>query len=277
MFEFKNKSKGIFLIEALLYIMLSGLLLSFLYEMYVINRESYRKQSIIMKIQTNASIATTILTNEIKMAGYIGCAKLSNDFPLISDIPLTLTNSTRLIGLPNDAFQVIHADLSHANLLAMENGSTLSVNKLIHFKSGDILIISDCKTAEIFQVAEIHIVNNRQHIVPLNVLHHKFGQDAEISRLEINKFYVTKTNRQHEDGSFIFALCMETINGETEELVEDVQRIHILYFVKQNNEILPLKAADIMDWSTVVGVSVAIDFYSPFVNKKWNIVTALND
>lgn len=288
MFEFRSKHNqirgsfsagmaGIFLIEALLSVMLSGLLLSVLYEMYLINHQSYHLQSTLMRIQTNANTAIKILTDEIKMAGYIGCGKLTKDFPLNTS-SFTLTLGSRLIGLAENAFVVSRAEFPNANLLEpTTDDNTLLTNNVIYFKPGDILIISDCKAAEIFRILEVHTLKDRQKIIPVKPLQHKFDQFAEVSHLQINKFYVAKTNRTHADGSNVNALFMENINGEKMEIVEDVQQMHILYAVKQDNKIIHKPATGIIDWSTVFGVAIDLDFYSSFHKKTWHVYVALNE
>ena len=82
-FRFQSIS-GSILIELMLSVAIGLLLMSGLIEIYLTSQRAIKLQKQLLEIQTNAQLVSDILHTEIKKSGNIGCAKLTDEFPIIS-------------------------------------------------------------------------------------------------------------------------------------------------------------------------------------------------
>ena len=240
---------GAMLIELMIAMTIGLLVLSFLLEMYVVSQQSYRLQSALIAISDNAKSAFSILRNDIKAAGHIGCARLTPDFPIITHNGYTITTENSLSATDTELI-VRHAELTHVALIGpMQDLMTMQTNKEIYFSRGDILIISDCRHAEIFTVKNVIIFHDSQKIISSFPLRYAYGQDAEISRMAINHYFIAKTTRKNTS-----ALFVKDIKQRTTELVENVSNMHIVF--------------------NGASVQIDLDFIASPFKKTWHLYVA---
>jgi len=227
----KNYS-GMILMELMLAAALGLLIVSAILKIYLVSQQSFRLQTSINQIQDNAKIAIKILSSEIHLAGYIGCPKLTDDFPLVAiTYPLTVKN--KLIGTPT-SITARHASLNNVALIkSMSNRSMLEVSDQIHFKKNNILIVSDCKHVEIFQIKNIIYSHGVERIIPATPLHYLFKSYAEVARYEVNHFFVSSTKRNDAYGKPIYGLYVKDLQGNTVRLVEGINALNIQYIMNQ--------------------------------------------
>lgn len=219
---------GMLLIELMVSMVLALLLISFILEIYLASRKSQQFRAALNQVQNNANSAFSVLGTEIRRAGYIGCARLTKEFPVHAYGYYSLTPKNKLIVLDNNKFTVRYAGYPGVILKKIpEDDLTLYTSADIRFSSGDILIISDCKQAEIFQVDKTSLKNGLQKITVKYPLHYPFSPYAEISKLEINTYFIFKTNRKSRDGKPIFALYVADIKGRKMELVEGINSMKL--------------------------------------------------
>lgn len=194
------------------------IIFSLLITVYISAQNNLLKQVSFSHEQENARLALEILSSEIRMAGYIGCLKISDNFPLKSII-----NPQNKIVVTVNSITVRHVNLTHANLLSeMRGQSTLHVTLKPDFAINDILIISDYKAAEVFKVKKIQLEKTKQKITTDKPLLNHFAENAEVGRLEINTYFIAKTERKTKTGETIYALHMQDIHGYKTELVEGI-------------------------------------------------------
>ncbi len=245
---------GFVLIELMLAVTLGLLLVSVIMQIYLANIGNYRLQRSLNHIQQNAKTAMDILTAEIHQAGYIGCARLTRDFPLISYPPYTLTYNNKISSLHTDEIIIRHAHFLGSILTeSMRDAAILSVSGSVRFASGDILIISDCKQAEIFQAKEVKNTHGRQ-IIFSTPLHHQYEQYAEVSHLDMNTYFIADTHRRYADGTPVYSLYVKDIDQRKSELVEGIQQMHI--------------------HSNLLGVSIDFTVVAPPIKKVWHLYAA---
>jgi len=261
--------QGFILIELLIAIFISTSLLNLVMKIYLTSEKVLQNQTTLMQIQSNAHETISILNNEIKKAGHIGCAKLTSEFSPIPFRNYSLNIKNKLMGNDNE-ITIRYADYPSAILVKnMNNKKNLSVNRNIKFTSGDILLISNCKWAEIFQVAKVKISRDTQEITSTSPLTHDFDSNSEISHFIINHYFINKTNRTHRDGSFVYALFLESNHQYKNELVADITHMSLKYSLYQQGILMDKFASQITDWSSVKGVAIELKLGSSQLKKSW--------
>lgn len=76
------RSRGLSLIELLVAVALGGILMGGAISLFVNNRATYEITNDMARLQENARFALQLMTEDIRMAGYIGCV---NDFTKVND------------------------------------------------------------------------------------------------------------------------------------------------------------------------------------------------
>lgn len=266
---YKKIKQGFVLIELLIAILISTLLLNLLMKIYLTSESVLQWQTALIQIQNNANEIISLLNSNIKKSGHIGCAKLTPEFSATPFHHYSLSNKNKLIGDDNE-ITIRYADYPSATLLkAMENEWQLMVSRNIKFSSGDIVLISNCKWAEIFQVAKVKVSREVQEIISTSSLKHRFDLNSEISHFEVAHYYIDKTNRTHRDGSYIYALYVENNHERKSELVSGINNINFKYLIYQQGILMEKSASQIKDWSCVQGVSYELISVYPPLKKIW--------
>ena len=211
---FRN-NVGFTLLETILALSLSAMIVGLSFKLYLLHFKDLTQVSEQLSIQENTEMTLTALKNEIKQAGYIGCAKLSEGFPVFSNTAYTISRNNQLVFTDHSLISR-HADLSHNTVLAnMETRDAVISENNVLFKPGEVLIISDCQKAEIFTVDHLSAHRDYQIITPVQPFHFLFNRNAEISQLVINYLFV---NQDH--------LILENIAHRQFKIAEWIHVIH---------------------------------------------------
>lgn len=249
------------------------IIVGLLFTIYVASEKNNRIRSALSTIQDNETNAISLLNRGLHQAGYIGCAHLSDHFPVIPYQDYSIHSNNKLIGNENeltvrfmDYFTVILKDIRH---------SIIYTTNEVKFSAGDILIISNCRQAEIFEVHSNFITSFYQKIIPKYPLQLPFYGYAEIGRLIINRYFIAKTKRTDLYGHPIYALYVRDIHERKTELVEGVNQMQLTYLVKTNNRLMDVAANSINDWAKVVGVNINLTLVSSSLKKHWYSDVAL--
>ncbi len=185
----------------LLALMLSTTILFFASEFYVNYLKTIAMQNTKMSLQEKMDLASAILTDEIKNAGYTGCA--------LHQLPI------EPLLIFDHAIVVSHASKEHSTVLSdMQTTTIMTVDNAEHFEKEDWLVIADCKHAEIFQVSYLYRYENSQMITTSHPLHVLFQEGAEVSHLNTNKFFIDKNN-----------LIMEDIHHQKNTLIDGISNL----------------------------------------------------
>jgi Tfp pilus assembly protein PilW len=265
------------LIELIITIAIALLLLSVIFEMYLANVRTYRFQNALYQLQANAKTAIDILTTAIHRAGYIGCAPLTADFPVAPYLSYSLTPHNKIHSTEANELVIRHMSVANAVLVEPINSTgSLSVSHHVRFAPGDILMISDCKQADIFQVKEVKRVRGRQIIYPVHPLQYQYDQQAEVGQLHITTYFIAKTRRKNRDGTPIYSLFVKDQQKRAAELVENVKKMTIRYAINQDantrgRTIIEVTQDKIDDWSKVVGVAIDLTLTSLPLEKDWHL------
>lgn len=205
------------LIEMMLALTIGLLLMNCLFSSYITSQNNFQLQAEMLQMQDHAKMILNILSKEIHQTGYIGgCASFSDNFPVQSYVPGMFTAKNGF-NATDSSITIKHAASKQVELAeTMTNLTTLRVKETLSFKKNHILIISDCRHADIFRVKNVFHQHGYQLIkseLPLSSL---YPQHAEISHFESNRFFVEKST-----------LYVENIHRSKIRIADGVDALHI--------------------------------------------------
>lgn len=214
---------GFSLIELMLSITLSSVLLTCLMTLFLTAIKNIELESTFARMENNALVIQNIFNQNIEAAGYIGCAKYNNDFPL--------ANHTEIIFNPisktPDSLTTRYGNFTGASLIKpMASDSILYVKNIFPIHEGDTFLISDCKRADIFQVESITKNDDMIKIKSSSPLSNHYDTDATLRELVVKQFYIDATHS---------SLYEKTLKKRS-ELVENVTNLKV-QFNKHQDEI----------------------------------------
>ena len=150
--------RGVGLIEIMIAMVLGLLLLNGVIQIFIANKQSYRTSEELGRMQENTRYATYILMKDIRKAGYWGCTSSSPTNNLNADPDINLSgyaiegtegtsnapDTLTLRGAYSSGIRITNSmpPASGQNATTANNG----------LKVGDIIIISDCISADITQL-----------------------------------------------------------------------------------------------------------------------------
>jgi hypothetical protein len=203
---------------------ISAILLIYLNSLFLLAEKKREMQIALMNINNNTIVITKLLTNEISAAGYIGCARWVNEFPMINHTELKLLPQNKLV-VDSKSLTLIHANQNHTELIRdMNNNSLFYVTNNVTIAKGDVLLISNCQFAEIVNVKDVQSYSHEMtKVITTKPLTHRFEKNAFVSQLEINSFYMEKTHRVDVKGSPIYALYQIDIHHNKLEIIEGIK------------------------------------------------------
>ncbi|HSW92963.1 MAG TPA: hypothetical protein VLJ15_01255 [Gammaproteobacteria bacterium] len=283
----KRNSIGMTLIELMLSLTISFLLISGVFQMYLTAENNQHLQSSLTLLQENAMMMTQVLKNRLRAVAFTGCAKLTDDFPFTNHLPFPLNPENRITAYESsqikpgtDAIRIWSFNPAGDFLLKKMTGhSVLYVSSGVAFKTNDYLAISDCKTTETFRAANVFEAGeNQQKIITDKPLEKLYDKQAEINQVEIDTYFVGKTERVDEKNQPIDALFSENIHGDTMEIAEGVSEMKITFSTQAGNQLMELPVHEIKQAENVKGISFDFDLTAVSrarLNKKWNIYVAL--
>lgn len=190
--QYRHKAHGLSLIELMVALAVSAIMLLGVTTVYTASQRTYQISSEMAELQENARFALHTLTTEIRKAGYTGCGNidsiklniLSQELPVgfatkgpDADDPIVVTfdQNNYISGHTHDgsswtpafdagmepepdtfepktdAITIRNADACSASVLA-NNGATFTITESCDFKKGDAVIVTDCKTADMFTI-----------------------------------------------------------------------------------------------------------------------------
>lgn len=259
----QNRQRGIGLVEIMVALVVSSLLVVGVVQIFVSNRQSYDLQGELAKLQENGRFAFQFLSQDLRMAGYMGCSRtlqLRNNLNDPDEYAYNLDGEA-LIGLyadgngdlqggvipkgldlgtltPNtDVVMLRRAGSGSVDLRPPFRDQANPANTLVlkdhDLDKGDIVVVSDCTNATIVQLStspggsNTSITHNTGGgVTPGNStkdLGHSYGQGAKVSRIMNIIYYVAAG----VDGDPALFRKVGTAPGE--ELLGGVERFRLTY------------------------------------------------
>ena len=290
----RTKQHGLTLVELMVSLTIGVLLLGGLISILTSSQQTYRVNEALARIQENARYAFQILSRDIRMAGYMGCVgdgvvpvntlNSASDFFWNLGQPLegfeATGASTWTPPLPLSPAGTITSPLGGRDIIVVrgvDGGDTtvlshpggnppgsadlkVSVNSGLNI--GDIVLVTDCLAAAIFQITNKNTSAGQDNIV------HNIGTGIPgNSTKELGKEYsggevvriITRTYYIRTNPIGLPALYWKRGTSQAEELVEGVENMQIEYGedLDGNRSADIYRTADqVTNWETVVSVRI---------------------
>ncbi len=270
MFVRKN-CVGITLIELMLALVLSLSLIYLVFEIYLIAEKNRLTQTALTTIQENTQVVTQLLKRQVRASTYFGCAKLTDNFPFVNHTHFVLNAKNKIkkyqdadMKSGTDGIQFWHASIENTVLIKTMRGySDLYVTSSLPISIQDNLIISDCKTAEAFQVKEIvPFQDGTEKIISTKPLTKLFSVHAEVNKLEIKSYYIGSESQLVSRDSY----------GNKTELADNISQMKIFFSRIEDNQLIEHPLNELIDSDEIKSVSFVLNF----VDKTWPVYVALS-
>lgn len=290
------KQRGMTLVEIMIALGISVILLTGVLQIFQSSKISYRTLEASARVQENGRFAISFMAEDLRMAGYTGCytgtaanieSLLNNPTAYGWDYTTPLAGNEWNGGGwtpaldPLIAGQVLNnTDVFVTRGLATNgigltapftNAAGLFVNPAANnINNGDILMVTDCNRASIFQATNQQIVGFGVNIVHSNaggwvpgntgpLLANNYAADAQVARLQTNVYYIG-TGATGAPALFRRSLIA---NGAlpAQELVEDVENMQVLYGEDLDNDSIAnryVSANNVTNMANVVSVRVGL-------------------
>ncbi|MCX4027130.1 PilW family protein [Endozoicomonas sp. SM1973] len=278
------KNKGFTIIEMMISLVLGALLLGGIISLFTNNQQTYRIIQGTANLQDNARFAVDLIGEDIRMAGYMGClSNLSNislknvlnntgdDFAYQFNIGIEGFNSNGATWAPvlpafisgmapapeaNTDVIVIRRVIDNGASLVSNNPSPsedMKIEDNTTLEDDEIVIISDCTKATLFQVTSANIQKGTGHI---NLTHNAGGKftpgnknepltdgpgynpgEASIYKFVSNVYYIGRAqdtngnNINNNQGNPVLSLWRRQAAAAPVEILRGVENLQILYGV----------------------------------------------
>jgi type IV pilus assembly protein PilW len=294
-----RKQLGLSLVEILVALVISLFLLGGMIQVLVANKATYRFSEGVSRVQENGRFAIEKMTQDIRMAGFRGCATtkyVNNLNPEGKDYNQSMHDffgQPDIQGTENDGLNgsdtlVIRGVApGQANVLEPYNSPTsaqifINVNDFV--ETGDIVLISNCRGADIFQVTratpgdtanKVSVVHNSgDKTAPGNYnpdscqsghcLSQTYGGDSALFKMQ-TVTYTIETGGSDSGKSGEPAL-FRSVFGKKSELVNGVEQLQILYGVDSDSDGTPNQyviSSSVTDWDKVTAIRIMLLLRSP--------------
>lgn len=268
----RQRQSGLTLIEVMVAVAVGLLLTAGAIQIFISSKQAYRTTDAISRVQENGRYALHFLAKDIRNAAFWGCAQEAEmnstlnsgggfDF---SGPPLTGTEGTS--GAP-DTITIRGAtqDLAVNLRQAMPTTSAaLVVSDVGDVEVGDILLVTDCEAADVFQVTNTKdtassIVHNAGNtgVSPGNYtqeLSRKYDTSATVYTAR-ERTYSIATDADGEQ------VLQREVNGNAEILVDGVEDLQITYGIDTDADMTAntyIPADSVTDWNDAIVVRIQL-------------------
>jgi len=241
-----DKQQGLSLIELMIAIVISSLLMAGTIQIFVNNKQTYRVQEALSRLQENGRFAMQFLTRDIRMADFWGCAgsasKVTNRVQSadggITVPPIDMgtggVNGTDNTGLNGSDSITLQGAYGSGLSIASHNvnAASFSLNTVNHgLVDGDLVLATDCNKADQFMITNANSGSTVTIVGNTGVAHNNLensGKPAlqypEGDILKVfNYGYTIKAGASGEPALF------RSINSTDQELVEGIENMQIKY------------------------------------------------
>ena len=276
---------GFSLVELMIAMTLGLVMLGSIGYVYMGSRGAFRTTENLSRIQENARYALESMSRDIRMAGYVGCGNLAAvRVNTISNPPVPNLNfDNAIIGYDNGVSWVNPTGISRmagdviSVFGAYSNGSNISGNftpananvqtagNPDNLVQGDVVVITDCATADIFTVTNVPGTSGLVTLSHSNSTNtgNRIGtyrDDAFVMRMNQYTYFIGKNPANNR------ALYRARLGGVAEELVEHVENMQIEYGIDTSavrDGIVDTYTRTPANWGQVVTARVSLLMRSP--------------
>ena len=236
-----HKQQGLSLIELMVAIVISSLLMAGTIQLFVNNKQTYRVQEAISRLQENGRFAIQFLTRDIRMADFWGCVgtisevtdhlNANTDFPNPANGGVSGTDNTGLNGSDTIVLQGAYGSgisiLSHN-----KSAASFTLNTVNHgLEDFDIVVSTDCEKADIFEITNANSGSSATAVGNTGAVAEGPGNASKpgltYNEGEIYKAY--KYTYSIQTGASGQPALFRNTNGTDQELVEGIENMQIKY------------------------------------------------
>ncbi len=297
-----HSQRGFTVTELMVAMTVSLIVLGSLSTVLVNSKKNYAIQDSLSRLQENARFALNFMVRDLRMAGYYGCMdnirKVTNNVNtggtgslFDSSVPLEgleqgsanwqPTSSVFRVGEVNantDAITIRFAD-AKARIPVVppympQESAVLQLTVGNKLKVGDIVVVTDCASADIFQITGPQnpdttgtINHNTGTGTPGNAtqkLSKTYEENSQLIKIKSVRYFVGTSAVSGYPALFRDSV----VNGvaQADELVDGVENLQILYGEDTaRNDRIPdqyVNANNVTDWGNVVAVRVTLLAFS---------------
>lgn len=256
----EKRQLGLSLVELLIAVAIGIFLTAGLIQLFTSSQQTYRVQDNQSRLQENARFALDFISRDIRMADHAGCKSnpvedVTNHLNTLSaEYNVGLHNfdaggivgNDGVLGAP-DNFSLVKAIDSGVVITAPmgDSASDINISAGGNLELGDLILIADCESADIFQVSNTAPVGNTivhdttnvditdgfpgnansslcTQAAPAQCLSKAYGDNAQILQL----VRVTYDIAQGQNGQ---SALFRTFEGTRNELIEGIEDMQVLY------------------------------------------------
>ena len=280
---------GFNLIELMVALTIGLIILAAVSSLFINSKQTYTTQDSLARLQENARFAMQFLTKDIRLAGYFGCLDemygASPGVALAGGLTFNTNATVPFEGVENasgtwapsgsaqpasmkagtDAIAIRMSDLgAWANVTpGMLNGSSnISVNTVTPFAINDIVVISDCASADITQISGI-AGTQLTHDIAFPLQKAYSAPAARVYRIATRRYFV----QINAKGTPALFRDDDGVVTDDDEFVEGIENLKILYGEDTDTPATDLtdgvpnvyrRANAVVNWSKVVSVRIGI-------------------
>lgn len=304
LFDFSARNHGYSMVELMVALTIGLIILGAVSTLFVGSKKGYTTQDRLARLQENARFAMQFIIRDMRLAGYYGCVNDINDQTLNNTLsgasgfnynassPIEGFDSSTATWYPSGATTTPSGKISGTDMMMirmadpsatiglsgeMPNDSAeIKVSSVSGFNEGDVIVISDCSSADIMQITGVQTAASKLQHAPGGADTTKNPPWPGNSTQKLSKAYGTSgskvmkfISRQYYIGTGASgnpALFRADNAGSGVELVDGIERLEFLFGKDTDSDRTPniyLKAGatglqSTTDWSSVVSVRIGI-------------------
>jgi len=312
----KKFLQGFSLVELMIAITLGLVLLLGVTQVFLSSKTVYNSQSTMSRVQETGRLAVDFLARDVRMAGYMGCSsrasteKITNTLNNASAYKYNFGEGIRgytQATLPANTFT--HAPETNTDIIVLRGVSSSGVtvsknndsaqvfvtltteennacsdgsNRVSGLCQGDILVVTDCAKARVFQATnvtksgtEVNLVHSNASYTPGNAISswgganadETFSTGSEVLKVSTTSYFIHKNTTTNVNGLW------KSVDGVETEMLEGVENMYILYGVDTSadayavpSKYIPANQVTAAEWPKVVSVKIELLVSSVDIN-----------
>ena len=269
-----TRQAGISMVEILIALVISLFLLSGIVQVYLANKTTYKFTEALARVQENGRFAIEYMVQDLRLAGFFGCALFDPEDPenIVNNLDpdgagydaalhdfvlggvITGSNGDGLNGSDSVTLRGSKpGQLSVQPPFNVNKSAAIFVNANDIVQPDDIVMVSNCRGADIFQVSNttqsstannMSVVHNTGTGDPGNYnpdncqggnahcLSQSYGADAALFRMQVVTYSIAA-------GASGEPALWRSENGVNLELIEGVEELQILYGLDTDDDNFP--------------------------------------
>ncbi|MDZ7585442.1 MAG: PilW family protein [Thiobacillus sp.] len=282
--------QGFSLVELMVAMTIGFIVVAAVGYIYLSSRQSFRMTDSMSRMQENARLGIETLARDVRMAGYVGCINLQSGatsvytiakppVPAVSPATAIMgqdftavtpafagTTITRIAGDTVSVMGAFGGGVGLTGNLEPNNANVKINGNPYGFASDDVLVVADCKNADIFRATGVASASGQitiSHASSTNISNNvgSYGPDGFVFKMEQYTYFIG-TNPAGKR-----ALYRTSLTEGTAELVEDVWDMQIEYGQDTNGDGAANTYVDATaigaNWAQVVSARISLLLASP--------------